>query len=642
MKEPQGARNTDRQDQPHTPQRLNRQPPANSRVTNSNRSPESTLGSNRKRAPVSRAQSTLTQIDFVTQTAASNDEQLEYIDEQGRGTTHITETSGINDGSNRDSDYPPPPPPRSNRIAKMKTKDRELGLSERPPKRRNSGLGDQDTDRGHRPRKSETPRPNGRSKGSRKSLEKSTTKRDKTLTQMDFVRRYITIADDDDDVNMGYIQPTPHKNDVKSEQMAQTPKTRTFPPLKQTTSTKRSRRAFEEELDLSTGDPIPQMNSEGAESQAHQTSKAPMTPQKSRMREIPSSQTPESPGLAIITSSQFRSATRSPSKTKPSNPTDNSMSSIKEEPTEQRRAVDGPQDTDHMSLMGRTTKNHQNQNMSDSLIMPPPNNTDHLSSPEPLSEMESQELPRVENQISRNKRERTVVYETDADSDSDEPEENHDRSSVTPSPKKQPEVVQQETCLRAAQVEHASPKDDSQDLPLPAAPSSPNWGDAPPSQPPMSDASVCYQRMHAATQFPHEPIPALSTQKMAELFPSEGNTQIPRPGSSKLVRSQAGPFSQSQTQSQGDKDPTEIVPESSPARGNENGADDTTFQRPQAPQSVVQVESSQAVDRDGHWQGQVLSRSQVLTSSVMESVPMPNFWMGSQDSVGEPYSLPEG
>ncbi|CAI7589382.1 unnamed protein product [Penicillium bialowiezense] len=583
-------------------------------------------------------------IDFVTQTAVSNDEQLEYIDEQSRGNTHITETSAINDGSNRDSDYPPPPPTRSNHIAKMKTKDRELGFSERPTKRRNSGLGDQDTDRGHRPRKSETPRPNARSKGSRKSLEKSTTKRDKTLTQMDFVRRYITIADDDDDddVNMGYIQPTPHKNDVKSEQMAQTPNARKSQPVKQTTSTKRSRRAFEEELDLSTGDPIPQMNSEGAESQAQQTSKAPMTPQKSRMREIPSSQTPESPGLAIITSSQFRSATRSPSKTKPSNPTDNSMSPIKEEPTEQRRAVDGPQDTDHMSLMGRTTKNRQNQNMSDSLIMPPPNNTDHLSSPEPPSEMESQELPQVEHQISRNKRERTVVYETDADSDSDEPEENHDRSSVTPSPKKQTQLVQQETCLRAAQVEPASPKDDSQDLPLPAAPSSPNWGDAPPSQPPMSDASVCYQRMHAATQFPHEPIPALSTQKMAELFPSEGNTQIPRPGSSKLVRSQAGPFSQSQTQSQGDKDPTEIVPESSPARGNENGADDTTFQRPQAPQSVVQVESSQAVDRDGHWQGQVLSRSQVLTSSVMESVPMPNFWMGSQDSVGEPYSLPEG
>jgi hypothetical protein len=30
-----------------------------------------------------------------------------------------------------------------------------------------------------------------------------------------------------------------------------------------------------------------------------------------------------------------------------------------------------------------------------------------------------------------------------------------------------------------------------------------------------------------------------------------------------------------------------------------------------------------------------------LTSSVMESIAVPNFWMGSQDSVGEPYSLPD-
>ncbi|KAJ5367829.1 hypothetical protein N7541_001770 [Penicillium brevicompactum] len=642
MKEPQGARNTEhRQDQFHTPRRPNQQLPATARVTENNRSPEPTLASNRKRALVPRAQSTLTQIDFVTQPTASNDEQLEYIHEQGRGNTHTTEISRANDDTDRDSNYLPPPPTRPTRMTKMKAKDQEYGSSERPPKRRNSAFGDQDTDRGHRPRKSETPRPTGRSKGIRKSLEKSTTKRDKTLTQMDFVRRYITIADDDDDVNMGYIQPTPHKNNVKSEQKTPLPSLSNLQHAKRTTPTKRNRRAFEEELDLSTGDPIPQpMNSHGAESQAQRTPKAPVTPQKSRMREIPSSQTPESPGIAIITSSQFRSATHSPSKTKPSKPTETSVPSIKQESQQNRRAEEDSQDFENIPLVWGTTTHLPD--MPDYLNMPPPNNTEHFSSSAPQPDVDSQELPGVTNQISRKKRERTVVYETDADSDYDEPEESHSRSSVTPSPKKPHQVIHEQAGSHATQTENASPKDDSPDLPLPAAPSSPNWGDAPPSEPPMSDASVCYQRMHAATQFPHEPIPALNTQRMAELFPSEGNTQIPRPGPSKPVQNQTGPFSQSQSQSQGAKDPTEMVPESSPIRENENEADDTTFQRPKAPQSVVQVESSQAVDRDGQWRGQVLSRSQVLTSSVMESIPMPNFWMGSQDSVGEPYSLPEG
>lgn len=153
--------------------------------------------------------------------------------------------------------------------------------------------------------------------------------------------------------------------------------------------------------------------------------------------------------------------------------------------------------------------------------------------------------------------------------------------------------------------------------------------------------------MHAATQFPHEPIPTLNTQKMSELFPHGDSSQYANLEAWKpSLRKQApGPFSQTQTQSQeGDKESTEMVPESSPIRERERGIEsgDTSFQRPRVPGSVVQVESSQAVDRDPQWQGRIISRSQLLTSSVMESIPLPNFWMGSQDSVGEPYSLPEG
>ncbi|CAG8920007.1 unnamed protein product [Penicillium salamii] len=644
MKEPQDS-NPDTH-QFRTPRR-----PSPQRPTTARRSPESTWRNSRKRTPLPRAQSTLTQIEFVTQPTVPDDEQLEYIDEPNRENTHPAEPPRTNDGSDKDSDYLPAPPVRSARATKMKKSGQEHESSERLPKRRSAGFSG-DADRSHRPRKSETPRPSGRSKGSRKQLEKSTGKRNKTLTQMDFVRRYITIADDDDDVDMGYIQPTPRRDDTKSEQKKPLPASNEQEAVKRTTPAKRSRRIFEEELDLSTGDPISQTHATqdrkpAADSKHHKisTPAAPVTPQKSRRSEIPSSQTPESPGLAIITSSQFRGATCSPSKRRPPNPANNSMQHIKKESSEERTVVNDSQEHRHAPPLQRSTTDSQCKH--DSLNMPPPNNLENSPSSEYLPEFDSQELPRAQGQISRDKRtrrERTVIYETDADSDYDEAEETANRSSVTPTPKKPSQKIHQQPSSQA-QNSPESTKDGSPELPLQSVPSSINWDDAPASEPPMSDTSVCYQRMHAATQFPHEPIPTLNTQKMAELFPSEGNTQIPRHGLFQPPRDPIpGPFSQSQsqTQSQGDKEPTEMVPESSPVRGDESEAD-AAFQRPrvpQTPQSVVQVESSQAVDRDGQWQGQVLSRSQLLSSSVMESVPMPNFWMGSQDS--EAFSNKEG
>ncbi|CAG7944409.1 unnamed protein product [Penicillium olsonii] len=651
MKEQQQARNPDNHFR--TPRRPSTHVPTTGRFRN--RSPESASASSRNRTSLPRAQSTLTQIDFVTQSTAPEVEQLDYINERTREPDQPAETSRTDDGSDKDSDYLPAPPVRSARTTKIKPNEQAHGLTERPVKRMSAGLVG-DADRGHRPRKSETPRPSGRSKGNRKHLEKSTGKRDKTLTQMDFVRRYITIADDDDGVDMGYIQPTSHKNDIGSEQKKPLPETQEPQNVKRTTPAKRSRRIFEEELDLSTGDPIPQSHATQDREPAAENKgpkmpaqTEPVTPQKSRRREIPSSQTPESPGLTIITSSQFRSATRSPFKRTLPNPSNDHTQGVKQESPEERRVVDDSQSRGHSPSLWRTET--ESQNKPESLNMPPPNNSEHFSSSQPPRQFDSQELPFGEEDISRDertKRERTVIYETDADSDYDETEETEetaDRSSMTPKPTNADHTVRQASSQVVQNGPESpdddSPDDDSPDLPLPDAdaPSSLNWDDAPPSEPPMSDASVCYQRMHAATQFPHEPIPTLNTQKMAELFPSEGNTQISKPGSLPTRGHIPGPFSQTQSQSQGDKDPTEMVPESSPVRENDdNEADHATFQRPQAPQSVVQVESSQAVDRDGQWQGNVLSRSQILTSSVMESVPMPNFWMGSQDSVGEPYS----
>jgi hypothetical protein len=467
---------------------------------------------------------------------------------------------------------------------------------------------------------------------------------------MDFVRRYITI-DDDDDVNMGYIQPTPQKKDIKIEKTENAPNSNQSKPTKRQTPAKRKHRVFEEELDLSTGEPISQQkdaqeSNAGSGAEGERVSTAPVTPRKLRTREIPSSQTPESPGLAIITSSQFRSATRSPSKRKPLNLTDNPMQSIKEEPPEVRRVVDDSQDRGGESLPRPATLD--SPNIYNTLNHPTP--IEQFPSSAPPTESTDQEFLTEANGNSRNeptKRERTVVYETDADSDYGDFEDNLDIGSVTPTPKKRQRASDPLDGSQATQHSPESLQDDSQDLPLPAVQSSPGLDDAPPSEGLMSDASIYYQRMHAATQFPHEPIPTLNTQKMSELFPPGGSTQYPNLEPWKPSVQKQAPVLSSQTQTQtqeGDKESTEMVPESSPIREREREVElgDDSFQRPRVPGSVVQVESSQAVDRDPQWQGRVLSRSQLLTSSVMESIPLPNFWMGSQDSVGEPYSLPEG
>jgi hypothetical protein len=471
---------------------------------------------------------------------------------------------------------------------------------------------------------------------------------------MDFVRRYITI-DDDDDVNMGYIQPTPGKKPIINEEKVEADGDKKIPPAKLFNSTKRNRRVFEEELDLSTGEPISQpedarnSNSKNANAD-YRLSSAPATPQKpqqcDRQREIPSSQSPESPGLIMITSSQFRGATHSPSKQRPLAPSQPTQP-IKVELPEPLLIVEDSQDPTDGSLRRRTNSSNTQDPFNKHTTQP----AEHASSAPPTDSASEYQLSEA-NEDSKNgvrRRERTVVYETDAETDYGESgEESSGRDSLTPSPKKTPRALASQT----AQNVPGSPKDDSQVLPLPDVPFNSRLDyhpgdDAPPSEPPMSDASACYHRMHTATQFPHEPIPTLNTQKMAELFPQVDSTQSPKmelcQPSSQMP--QPGPFNQTQTQtqtqSQGDKESTEMIPESSPTRERESQTEsgERLFQRPRAPDSVVQVESSQAVDHN--WPGRVLSRSQLLTSSVMESVPLPNFWMGSQDSVGEPYSLPE-
>lgn len=595
----------------------------------------STSGRPRKRASLPSsfcAQSTLTQIDFVTQTPQQDDDELDYIDSTGGGedAPKAAGSVQIDDGLSENTEYRP--------SLRAKSGLSTLGTNDDHPKRRRKSATVQRAPL----RKSQTLRQsNGR--GKRKSTDKPPAKRDKTLTQMDFVRRYITIDDDDDnDVNMGYLQPAPEKD---SKEGVQQPDTLENNGLKLETpvfSAKRTRRALEAEVDLSTGEPISQSDDTQSlrkqpEPSDPSKSEIPITPRKPRRLEIPSSQSPESPGLAIITSSQFRSATRSPQRKVRLNFA-NPDNSIKEESTgspvmaEESLNQDDTVQNETLTQNGPVGYNSPNTEL-------PLFKRNILSTASSLAGVSQQSVPAVDDPPpDRTQRERTVIYETDADTDNDDFEDDIGYGLDTPTRNPGPRLANSSEGHDAPQ----SPCDDSQDLPLPSAHTYADPDSAPASEAPMSDASMFYRRVQPATQFPHEPIPTLNTQKLSELFPNEGSTQYPRQGLAHDSRQL--PLSSSQTPTPSQRaDQIEIVPESSPTRGQDDSMDhdEDVFQRPRPPGSVIQVESSQPVERGHHGIGRILSRSQLLTSSVMESIPMPNFWIGSQESVGEPYSLPE-
>ncbi|OOQ85238.1 hypothetical protein PEBR_26870 [Penicillium brasilianum] len=592
----------------------------------------STSGRPRKRASLPSSyhgQSTLTQIDFVTQTPHPDDDELDYIDNTGGGgdAHKPAQPVQVDDDLSEDTEYRPSLPARSG----LST----LGMNDDHPKRRRKSAVAQRAPL----RKSQTPR-QGNVRGKRKSTDKPPAKRDKTLTQMDFVRRYITIDDDDDnDVNMGYLPPPCETDSKENVQQTNTTKKKELETEAPLSSTKRTHRVLEAEVDLSTGEPISQSDETQSlkepDLQRQSKTENPITPRKPRRLEIPSSQSPESPGLAIITSSQFRSATRSPQK-KARLSFVNSEISIKEE-----EALGVPGMAEEPSNQDDTMENQTpTQNRAISRNSPDPDlpSSKHntLST---VSKVTVKSPPTDDEPLpGRTQRERTVIYETDAESDNDDLEGDIEDGLDTPTRPRGPLLEN----LDEGHGEPQSPCDDSQDLPLPNAHTYGDPDSAPPSEAPMSDASMFYRRVQPATQFPHEPIPAPNTQKLSELFPNEGSTQYPRQVPTRGSLQLALPSSLTQTQSQV-TDQIELVPESSPARDNENSMDrdEDVFQRPRPPGSVVQVESSQPVDRGHHGPGGILSRSQLLTSSVMESIPMPNFWIGSQDSVGEPYSLPE-
>ncbi|GFF39244.1 DNA repair protein rhp41 [Aspergillus lentulus] len=588
---------------------------------------------------LSRDQPTLTQIDFVTprtQNAESDDDNLDYIDKAAQNNDPDShQVIEIDDNSDDDASYQP-----TSHIRARRTGDAER----RPNAARNaSGL-----------RRSRGQPGSAEKRPGRKSIEsvngnKKTDKqqKDKTLTQMDYVRRYLKI-EPDDEVKLEYTYITPKK---KVSQGVEGKFSRGLDSAPADGASAQESLSSSKKRKLEAEEDMKEILSRTSTPEKKVLKESPKTPRKLWKSEIPSSQSPESPGVAIISSSQFRNATRSPSNlglsTKP-------ISTIKEESPSSKQInisashVSISEDQLPPTLMpdfelpseldvNKETNLGVDETQSNSVKGPSASASELEEQPEPDKPPPSTE--------------RTVVYETDAETDysDDEP--------IVSGANDEPNAMVFED--QDDEDEDRSPLSDSQDLPPPIP--HPGLEDEPgPLQSETnlsSEASILYQRRQPATQFPLEPIPTLSTQKLAELFPQESSIQqtMAEPSCTKSsadkVQALSGPSLQTQTQSQTqdlDEYSTEMIPESSPVtrHGDYTSAGDAILPRNRA-QSVVQVESSQILDRlkgqpdpdeDSRPKG-MLSRSQLLTSSVMESVPVPGFWMGSQDSVGEPYSL---
>ncbi|KAL5358689.1 hypothetical protein BJX96DRAFT_147024 [Aspergillus floccosus] len=567
-------------------------------------------------------QPTLTQIDFVTPISQNppSDDGLDYIPESKLKPNDVIEIE--DDSDDNDADYRPP----SHKKPRRSRGDRsEQGTTSRDPQKKTTTQSD--TKRGRR-------KSSEKLKSGRKDKVKKEKEQHKTLTQMDYVRRYLKI-EPDDEVKLEYTYITPKKDEPG-------------------TSDHKRRRVDNTCPREQTKNP--------ADDKKAAVSRNPTTPKKHKMAEIPSSQSPESPGLAVISSSQFRHAARSPrSPLKRLGPS-TADHRIKEESPElgsTKMRAQSPEMGPLPSSASQQTPKVPSSSPSHEVAIFPKAHIDALGTQYPSEEEGTRSIQEAvyvdEAKPQRSHTSRTVVYETDADTDYGE-SDNDVPSPVGDFPDNDYTHFGSDDMANG----------DSLDLPPVTPTQRHNGTEIPGSETNLpSDASIFYQRLQPTTQIPMEPLPDLNTQKLAELFPETSNpydtSAVGRFPQSSLATSrvqsgttqtQTQTQSQSQSQSQDlDQTPAEIVPESSPImrNGSERHQPIDKQQESQGRDAVVQVESSQAVDRAFRQASMrqkprsrgILSGSDLLTSSVMESVPLPAFWFGSQDSVGEPYNSPE-
>lgn len=608
----------------------------------------------RNSLPSARDQPTLTQIDFVSTKSQSSfeqdDDDLDYIDEAPEnGAQASREVIEIDDsGEDADADWQPP-----SRLPRGNSRTVRFGSDSNG----NRSLQRKALNRDNVDGKRET-----KNKRGKKHIGKPAEK-DKTLTQMDYVRRYLKI-EPDDDVKLEYTYVTPKREENQRSRLSN--QKIMDPDHGQETSGESKRRKLAS--DVTEKETV----KSAAGNVDDQDLQLPKTP-RNRRTTIPSSQSPESPGLAIISSSQFRNAQRSPLKRV--SPRDSLL--VKEESPREDQLGVSRQSPDLGTLarhMSPTPVKRENSPPNQPNFYEPPA---HSASGGGNVADEPKQPPTATP--------RTVVYETDAESNYDSSECDFSGTPTLPTARL-PESDDNNETNDHHDDDDELPVNDSQYLPpIPHTELETDFGLTSETNLP-SDASICYRRVQPATQFPLEPIPVLNTQKMAELFPHEPHNPptmstdsesrpsrvIGSPIPSDPLHAQTSTQTQTQTQSQSqsqsqtqtqtqtlsqsqsqdlEKTSTEIVPESSPIAQDETSVrpGNKRLLGPCGPDAAVQVESSQPADRFTKTTNQrqnppargILTGSQILTSSVMESVPFPAFWLGSQDSVGEPYSLPD-
>lgn len=593
-------------------------------------------------------QRTLTQLDFVKPPELGlDDDRLDYIDAdtdtRQDGTANTKNNNNKphdvivieDDSHDDDADYRPARPARG---AHANTKKTDASTRRKSTPKNGSGNAEKSTDR----RKSGG---SGNVKGNKKKDEEQD---NKTLTQMDFVQRWLKIESDDDE-KFEYIPYGPKKDrDLESRGAHRRSAKEALQSTNRDTmdSGEHKRRRLTEELDSKE---VPKPEGDLQKKQLPRIGF--VTPKKAVKAEIPSSQSPESPGFAFHSPSHSRGINRSPLKRASPVKADPAIKKEHFDSSQKKEVLHDPDHTsDHAASKSSLLLNSPATHEPDASLTP---RNDNLA----LGN-EGGSDDRSENRYPNTQK--TVIYETDAESDYGD--------------------TQDDLSVPGSLSEHVVPNDDpiedtqdwqhdSQELPPPVVPSEhDNDNDNDFGQDNLSsDASICYQRPQHSTQFPLEPIPPMSTQKMAELFPPEHQSsaqQIPTdttqtqsspaqhrplPIPPPRIQTEIQTQTQSQSQSQDlEKDSTEIVPESSPVtRQGRGGIIDHSMPHDSCGhESVVQVESSQPPDRhtknSGIEQGSgprgIMDGNQLLSSSVMESIPMPPLWMGSQDSVGEPYS----
>jgi hypothetical protein len=501
----------------------------------------------------------------------------------------------------------------------------------------------------------------GKPKASRPRKLKCEKGRNKTLTQMDFVRRFIVLDDSDEDQNLAHIEDNPQPTKAAAKTSNNGLEIREH---EGTGSGSRKKRKLEHESELPSSQAAKMQSPQNSSPSqrkfkpASQNISNSVTPLKHRNVEIPSSRSSENSPRKFTLSPSLRSVSRL--HLEPLSPNANERSPEKshcrarglfekrEASFSLQRKGTIPETPAGIGRDGSLGAESTNQN---TLLRPSEQN----SNPDKLqleTNMLLGQISEVEPRSSA-RYNKTVVYETDAETDyGDFDDELPPLSSPLPGI---PHIDERDPMVESGSIPNS---DDSQQLPLNAPNSGTDLevGDGRFSDAGlMSDASIYYRRPPQYTQFPTEPIPLLSTQKMAELFPTDiPQARLPTmtpPSQSPRKNVQCEPLcpqTQTQTQSQdATKISTEIVPESSPITRNSDTPRiaDQTMPPPPA-ESVVLVESSQLVDKINRQTnslnqrpglGRVVTAGQWLTDSVMESIPLPP-WMLSQDSVGEPYS----